>query len=182
MLREQPQQLYARVTRAADDACLNHRFPAPETRKPPRGGFRFAEARCFRSTFRELLAPPCLVQADLLSLYLAPVALHQPGRAQRGLQPGIILDQRTRDAVAHRAGLPAFPASIHVYHDVEARQALGELERLAHHHAAGLAPEEFVHRLAVDDELALAGLQKNARHRALAPPGAVVVVADHSCS
>src|SRR6266705_1994698 len=100
-----------------------------------------------------------------------PTFFRSTSRASRVTSPAVL-----------RAGLSAFPASVHVHHDVEARQALGELERLAHYHAAGLAREEFVHRLAVDDELSLAGLQKNAGHRALAPPGAVVIVADHSCS
>ena len=58
-------------------------------------------------------------------------------------------------------------------------EVLGELERLAHDHAAGFAREEFVDRLAVDDELALAGLEEDARYCALAPSRAVVVVADH---
>src|SRR5438874_2181019 len=139
----------------------------PKTRKPPGGGFRFAVLRdATFSTFRVLLAPPCLVQAHLLSLHLARVARHQPGRAQRSLEPCIILDQRTRDAMAHRAGLAALAAAIDVHHDVEARRALGELERLAHHHAAGLAAEELVDRLAVDRELASAGLEEDARDRA----------------
>src|SRR6266850_2214801 len=112
-------------------------FPVQKQESRPEAAFRFAAAR--RSTFRELLAPPCLVQANLLSLYLARVARHQPGRAQRRLQPCIILDQRARDAVAHGARLSAFAAAIHVHHDVEARLALGELERLAYDYAAGLA-------------------------------------------
>src|SRR5207237_4763463 len=84
-----------------------------------------------------------------------------------------------RDAVAHGAGLAAFAAAIDVDHDVEARRALGQLERLAHHHSPGLPAEELVHRLAVYDEPALAGLEKHSRHRALAPPGTVVIIADH---
>ena len=52
---------------------------SPKTKKPPVGGFRFAES--LRSAFRVLLAPPRLVQADFLSLDLSRVARHQPGRA-----------------------------------------------------------------------------------------------------
>src|SRR5260370_18471221 len=104
-----------------------------------------------------MLAPPCLVQTDLLSLDFARIARDQPGCAQGALQSGIILDQSARDAVAHRACLPAFAAAVDVHHDVEARLALGELERLAHYHAAGFAPEDLVHPLAV--------------HPAAAPPG-----------
>src|SRR5687767_6215882 len=82
----------------------------PKKQKPPIGGFRFAES--LSSAFRVLLAPPCFVQADLLSLDFARVARHQPGRAQRRLQSRIILDQRPRDAVAHRAGLAALAAAV----------------------------------------------------------------------
>src|SRR5688500_1521401 len=152
-------------------------FIVIESKKPPVGGFQIAES--LSSAFRVLLAPPCLVQADLLSLDLARVARHQPGRAQRRLQGCIILDQRARDAVAHGAGLAALAAAVDVHQDVERRLVLGELEGLAHHHAAGLAAEELVHRLAVDHEVALAGLEEHAGHGALAPPCAVVIVTDH---
>ena len=79
------------------------------------------------------------------------------------------------------APLAVLAAAVDVDQDVEGRGVLRRLERLAHDHAAGLAREELVHRLAVDDELSLAGLEEHACHRALAPPGAVVVVADHVC-
>src|SRR5581483_118068 len=140
------------------------------------GGFRF---EALRSTFRVLLAPPRLVQADLLSLHLARVARHQARPAQAGLQRCIILDERAGDAVAHRAGLAALAAAVDVHTDVEARERLRQLERLAHDHAPGLAAEELIHRLAVHHERALAGLEEHAGYRALAPPGTVVVVADH---
>src|SRR5688572_7864589 len=152
-------------------------FIVIKSKKPPVGGFQFAES--LSSAFRVLLAPPCLVQADLLSLDLARIARDQPGRAQRRLQGRIILDQRARDAVAHRAGLAALAAAVDVHQDVECGQGLGQVEGLAHDHAAGLAAEELVHRLAVDHEVALAGLEEHAGHGALAPAGAVVVIANH---
>ena len=43
MLREQPQQLDARVPRSADDARLDHCRFSSKNKKPPGGGFRFAE-------------------------------------------------------------------------------------------------------------------------------------------
>src|SRR6185436_14060317 len=52
----------------------------------------------------------------------------------------------TRPA-AHRAGLAALAAAIDVHQDVEGGEILRQLERLAHDHAAGLAPEELVHWL-----------------------------------
>src|SRR5687767_8984545 len=162
-------------------------YPVPPTmpaliikmKKPPGGGFRFAES--LYSAFRVLLAPPCLVQADFLSFHFSRVARHQTGRAQRTFQSRIILDQRARDAVAHRAGLPAFAAAVHVHQDVEGRQVLGELERLTHDHAAGFATKELVDGLAVHLKFALAGLDEHPRHRAFAPAGAVVIVAHHMC-
>src|SRR5712692_3231110 len=145
----------------------------------PGAAFDPVKRPVFDSTFRVLLAPPRLVQTDFFSLDFARIARDEPGCAQDALQSGIILDQGARDAVAHRACLPAFAAAVDVHHDVEARLALGELERLAHYHAAGFAAEELVHRLAVHHEAALTGLQEHTRHGALAPPGAVVIVADH---
>src|SRR5262249_31723158 len=129
--------------------------------------------------FRVLLAPPRLVQADLFSLHFSRVPGNQARRAERGLEPRIILDQRARQPVAHRARLPVLAAAVHVDGNVEARLALGDLQRLAHDHAPGLAREELVDGLAVDEELALARFQEDARHGALAPARAVVVVADH---
>src|SRR5688572_10463981 len=156
---------------------------SPKNKKPPGGGFRSGVvARIVCSTFRVLLAPPRLVQSDLLSLDLARVARHQPDRAELRLQSCIILDQRARDAVAHCAGLAALAAAVYVDQDVERRRLLDQLERLAHDHAPGLAAEELVHRLAVDNDVALAGLQEHACDGSLAPPGAVVVVADHQIS
>src|SRR5690242_15456340 len=139
----------------------------------------FDSRRQCRSTLRVLLAPPCLVQADLLSLDLARIASHQTRRAEAALQSRIILDEGAGDAVAHRAGLAALAATVDVHEDVEGREVLRQLERLANHHAPGLAAEELVHRLAVHHEAALAGLEEHARHGALAPAGAVVVVANH---
>src|SRR4051812_32491864 len=83
----------------------------------------------FGSTFRVLLAPPCLVQAHLLSLDLARVARDQPGGAKGALQACIILDERARDAVAHRPGLAALAAAEHVHQDIERGEVLRQVER-----------------------------------------------------
>src|SRR5947199_4635421 len=158
-------------------AVIMCRSQKPESR--PKQKSRQQAAFEFRwklkSAFRVLLAPPCLVQSDFLSLHFSRIAGHETGGAERAFQSRIILDQRPGDAVAHGAGLAALAAATHVHHDVEARRALGELERLAHHHASGLAAEELVHRLAVHDELAFAGLEEHSRNRALAPSGSVVI-------
>src|SRR5690349_1767451 len=167
-------------------------YPVPPTiptliTGPPKSKSRLAAAfqslkprrASLRSTLRELLAPPRLVQSDLLSLDLARISRDEPRRAERRLQARIILDERARDAVAHRTGLAALAAAVHIHANVERGEVVRELERLAHHHPAGLAAEELVDGLAVDHEVALARLDEHARHGALAPARAVVVVADH---
>src|SRR4051812_24180562 len=111
----------------------------------------------------ELLPASRLVQADLLALDLARVARDQPRLRQRGLERGIVFDERAGDAVANGAGLARFAAAEHVDLDVEGQGVVGELERLAHDHAAGLAREEHVDGFLVDDDVALAGLDEDAR-------------------
>src|SRR5947207_6113164 len=136
--------------------------PSQKQESRPKAAFDF---RYFsRSTFRVLLAPPRLVQSHFLSLDFSRVAGHKPRRAERAFKPRIILDQRTGNAVAHGARLPALAAAEYVDEDVEAREILGQLQRLAHDHAAGLARKELVHRLAVHHEVALAGLEEHAGH------------------
>src|SRR5687767_945356 len=148
----------------------------------PEAALGSRDPRSLRSTLGVLLAPPRLVQADLLSLHFARIARHESGRAERRLERRIILDQGARKAVPNRAGLAVFAAAAHVHLDVEGCERLGDLERLAHDHAARFAREEFVHRLAIDLEQALAGLEEYPRCRAFATARAVVVIADHQIS
>src|SRR5258706_3366328 len=140
--------------------------------------YRFLPASA--SAFRELLAASRLVQADFLALDLARVARHEPGLRKRRLERRVVLDQGARDAMADRAGLPRFATAEHVHLDVERLQVIGELEGLAHDHAAGLPREEDVDGLVVHRDVALAGLDEHARHRVLATARTVVVFADHS--
>src|SRR5438552_17797155 len=119
---------------------------APKTKSRQAGGFPCPVM--LRLTFRVLLAPPRFVQSHFLSLDFSRVAGHQARGAERRFQCCIILDQRARNAVANGAGLAALAAAEDVDEDVEASEVLRQLERLAHHHAAGLAREELVHGLA----------------------------------
>src|SRR5690349_2959383 len=116
---------------------------------------------CRRSTFRVLLAPPCLVQAHLLALHLARIAGDQTRAAEGAFQPRIILDQRARNSVPHRTGLAAFAASVNVHQDVESGEVLRQVEGLTYHHAAGFPAEELIDRLAVHHEAALAWLEED---------------------
>ena len=52
-----------------------------------------------------------LVEADLLALDFARVARDEPRLRQRGLELRVVVDQRARDAVAHRAGLAGLAAA-----------------------------------------------------------------------
>src|SRR5690349_9639300 len=123
---------------------------------------------CFpRSALGELLAASRLVQADLLALHLARVARDETRLRQRRLERRVVVDQRTRDAVAHRARLAGFAATRDVHHDVERGVVARELERLTHDHAPGFAREEFIHGLVVDHEVTAAALEEHARDRAL---------------
>src|SRR5436190_24064204 len=136
------------------------RKPRPKQKSRLAGGFRLPVL--LRSTFRVLLAPTRLVQSHFLSIDHSRVARHQARGAERRFQCCIVLDQRARYAVAHGAGLAALAAAVDVHQDVEPGEILRQLEWLTHDHAARLAREESIHRLAVDDEAALAGLQEYA--------------------
>src|SRR6187431_2986313 len=80
------------------------------------------------SALGELLAPARLVEADLLALDLARIAGHQARLRERGLEGGVVLDQRAGDAVANGTGLAGLTAAEHVDLDVERLRVVGELE------------------------------------------------------
>src|SRR6266404_9089411 len=81
--------------------------------------------------------------------------------------------------MTHGTGLSRLAPALNVDHDVKGHFVVGQLERLADHHAAGLTGEELVDGLVVDRELAGALLDEYARDGTLAPAGTVVIVADH---
>src|SRR5690606_5681208 len=165
----------------------NHRMPESESGALPLGdgamkldcsaggGLR----RTHRLTLGELRGAAGLVQADLLALDLAGIAGHQPGLAQLGLQGLVVLDQRTGDAQANRAGLAGGATALDRDLDVELVGRLGQLQRLAHDHARGLAAEEVLDRAIVDGDVAAALAQENARGGRLATAGAVILSGCH---
>src|SRR5690606_2043095 len=94
----------------------------------------------------------------------------------------IVVDQSASDAVAHRTRLAGFAAAVDVDFDVERFQVAGQLEWLAHNHAAGFASEEFVDGFTVNDDLARSFFDENTSHRGFATAGSVVPVTDHGVS
>ena len=72
-----------------------------------------------KSALGELLAPPRLVQTDLLSLHFARIARYQARLLQARLQRGVVFDQRARNTVAYRAGLTGFTAANHIHPNIK---------------------------------------------------------------
>src|SRR5262245_21084556 len=160
-------------------SCLPS-FPRPslQTTKPPAGGFASDKSIL---PLRVLLAPPRLVQAHLLALDRARVTRYQPRLLESRLERRVVLDQRPRDAVAHRARLAGFAPTVHVDSDVEIRRRFRDLEWLAHDHAPGFAREKHVDRLAVYGNGALAGRDEDPRYGRLAAAGAVILLVALQC-
>src|SRR5688500_13051774 len=92
-------------------------------------------------TLRERGGAARLAQVALRGLDFARVAGHEAGLAQLGLQRFVVLDQRAGDAQTDRAGLAGGAAARCGDDHVELVGVLGQLERLAHDHARGLAAE-----------------------------------------
>src|SRR5580765_4060225 len=110
---------------------------------------------------------PRLVAAVLLPLDLAWIARDEAGFLERAAQLRVGLEQRPRDAVSDRDRLGRDAATLHARVDPEAVECRRDLERLMHDHARRLAAEVRVERALVDDDLALAGLETDARDRRL---------------
>src|SRR5258708_6209031 len=109
----------------------------------------------------------------LLALLLAGVAREEARALDRATLLGVERDERARDAVAHRLGLRGLAAARARGPDVELVLRFDELERLAEHHARGLALEVVVDRKPVDDDGAVAGLEPDARDGGLSLAGGV---------
>ena len=103
----------------------------------------------------------------------------KPAWLRLGFKRRVVVDQRTRDAVAHRAGLARLTAAVDVDLDVEGLVVVGQQQRLLDDHDRGLAAEVLFDRLAVDLDLSRALLDEHAGHRRFAAAGSVVPIADH---
>ena len=199
MRRQEPQQFHSGITGSTDDAYFDH-HKRSEKFLVNRAEFADGPAPVFRNiltptgkkaAMRRLLyrfalcslencAPARLVQADLLALHFARIASNQPGLAQHRSQRRIVFDQRPGNAMTHRPGLARFSAALDVDPDVERLFGVGELQGLAHDHAAGFPEKEPSTGLPLTMKLPLPDLINHPRYRAFAPAGAIVIVS-RSC-
>src|SRR5258706_8445101 len=103
-----------------------------------------------------------LLQAVLLALLLAGVAGEEPGPLERDAQLAVELGQRTGDAEAQRAGLPADAAAVDRRVDVVALVGGRQTQRLGDDHPGRLRREVPRDRAPVDDDRAGARAQPDA--------------------
>src|SRR5436190_21053739 len=127
-----------------------------------------------RSALRELRPLAGLLETRLLALDLAVVAGQEALALQLGAQVLVDADQRARDPVAERAGLPRDAAAVDARADVVGRIGAGDLQRRGRDRAQRLAGEVLLDRLAVDRDGSGAGNEHDPRHRRLALAGAAV--------
>ena len=73
-----------------------------------------------------------------------------------GTAKGVIVDQRAGNAVADRTGLAGLAAAVHVDHDVEGFDMVGQVQGLLADHDRGFATEEGLDVTVVDRDLASA--------------------------
>ena len=132
-----------------------------------------------RLPLRELLPATRLVEADLFAFDFASIPRYETSLGKCWLERGIIGNQRPGDPVPHCAGLSGLATAADIDQNVEGRQLLDKLERLADDHAPRLAREELINRLAIDDEAAAAAFHENTRYRAFPPTSAIEIVISH---
>ena len=107
-------------------------------------------------------------EARLLALLGTRIARQEAAALELTAKVRIGVEQRARDAVAQRVGLGRDTAAVHARDDVHLRLIADGLERLADGPLEGVAREELAERLAVDHEVAGAGLQDDAGDGGLA--------------
>src|SRR6187402_3919192 len=122
------------------------------------------------------------MQTDLLTLDFAGVAGHETSLTQRRLQRFVVFDEGAGDAEANGAGLTRDAATSDGDHDIKLVDVFGQFERLTHDHARGLATEELVERLTVDDDATGALAEEHAGGGGLAAAGTVILLGSHVSS
>src|SRR6188474_2751182 len=123
------------------------------------------------SALAELEAAPRLALAVLLALDHAAVAGQEPAAAQHLVQGGIALEQRARQAQAHRAALSRGAAAEHVDPDVPLLAYVRGVQRRAGVIALLLDREVALEGPAVHQDLACALGHAHARDRRFAAAG-----------
>ena len=126
-----------------------------------------------RLALRELEAAAGLGLAVLLALDDARVAGEEAGLLDGGAQRGLEAAQRLGDAVLDRTGLAGKAAADNRGFDVILAVTLGNAERLVDDQAKRRASEIDFLLAAVDDDLARARLQPDARDGVLAAAGRI---------
>src|SRR5690606_10280123 len=134
------------------------------------------------SALAELLAATCLVEADLLTLDLAGVTTDEAGLLELRLQCFVVVDESASNAVAHSTCLATFTTTVNIDMEIKGFQVVGQHQRLAHDHAAGLTGEVFVNGLAVHDNLTRTFFHEHTGDRSLAAASAIVPITDHDLS
>ncbi len=126
-----------------------------------------------RLALRELEAAAGFHAAVLLALHHAAVAGEEAALLEDAAQLGLVIRERLGNAVANRAGLAGQPAARDGRTDVELAQAVGGGERLLQKHLQDGTGKVLLETLVVDDDLAGAGLDPDARDGVLALAGRV---------
>ena len=127
----------------------------------------------WRLALRELEAAAGLGAAVLLALDDARVAGQEAFALDRRAQRRLVAGQRLGDAVLDRAGLARQAAALDGGDDVILAVAVGDVERLVDDQAQRRASEIDFLVAAVDDDLARARLQPDARDGVLAAAGRI---------
>src|SRR5258706_7625356 len=131
--------------------------------------------RELKLALRELRGLAGLVEPGFLALDLAGVAREVTLALQRDPELRIGLDEGAGDAVAHRAGLPGEPASVHAHAEVVLAFETGGLQRRDGDRLPDRAREVLLDRPAVDPGGPVAGTEDDARDRGLALAGTTVL-------
>jgi hypothetical protein len=126
-----------------------------------------------RSALAELEAAAGLGLAVLLAFHGARVTRQEPSDLQDAAQFRLVILQGPADAMANSAGLTGQSATGDGAEHVKLVVAIGYQERLGQQHAQDRACEILDDLLAVDDDLALARLDPDARGGFLAATGGV---------
>src|SRR5436853_2015861 len=125
--------------------------------------------------FRELEAFARALLAVLLALFGARVASDEAGTLQARAEFGIKLHQRPRYPMTHRARLTGLAAAIDIYHNVEFADGIGQVQRLAYHHAMHFVIKIIFELALVDNNFAGAGPYEDARRGALAAARSIIL-------